>query len=68
MCIDLNREKYEKGLKRRQEEHLRGIRGGEYWQPCMHDQCSSCHGTGVKLDGTACIHGISCPCLKCSPR
>ena len=36
-------------------------------KPCLHNSCTSCHGTGVKLDGTACVHGISCPCSKCSP-
>ena len=36
---------------------------------CMHDNCSSCGGTGIRKDGLgACIHMISCPCSKCSPR
>lgn len=35
-------------------------------QKCLHDTCPSCNGTGVKRDGTMCIHGISCPCPKCS--
>lgn len=38
------------------------------WEPCMHDNCQECHGTGIKLDGTSCIHDISCPCPKCTPR
>ncbi len=37
-------------------------------QPCLHKQCSECHGTGRKKDGTACIHMISCPCPRCTPR
>lgn len=36
-------------------------------QDCLHDNCSSCHGTGRKADGSMCIHMISCPCPKCSP-
>jgi len=65
-----DREQYEKELKKIQEEHLRCVAnyGHEYWQPCMHDQCQECHGTGVKIDGSQCIHGISCPCPKCTPR
>jgi hypothetical protein len=36
---------------------------------CLHDNCSSCDGTGVRKDGLgSCIHMISCPCKKCSPR
>jgi hypothetical protein len=34
---------------------------------CMHDNCLSCHDTGVKVNGSMCIHHISCPCPKCSP-
>lgn len=37
-------------------------------QECLHDQCPECHGTGVKKDGTPCIHYISCPCPKCTPK
>jgi hypothetical protein len=36
--------------------------------PCMHDNCSQCHGTGKKDNGEICVHMISCPCPKCSPR
>ena len=78
--VDLNREQYEEDLKRRQEEHLKRIRenqqqefGKPYenpyqppWQPCLHDGCSQCHGTGLKFDGTVCIHNLSCTCPKCS--
>lgn len=36
---------------------------------CMHDNCPTCGGTGVRKDGLgSCIHMISCPCPKCTPR
>lgn len=35
---------------------------------CMHLNCSSCNGTGVRNDGLGtCIHMMSCPCKRCSP-
>lgn len=34
---------------------------------CLHDSCPECHGTGIKSNGGACVHFISCPCPKCSP-
>lgn len=62
-----DREEYEADLKRRQADHLKAVRGnGIPWQPCMHEQCPSCHGTGITLNGHPCVHGISCPCPKCS--
>lgn len=63
-----DREEYQKDLQRRQEEHLRNTRQNreEHWQPCLHDSCPSCLGTGVKQNGSSCIHGISCPCPRCS--
>jgi hypothetical protein len=76
---DPSREAYENELKRRQDEHLERVRKNtqpygnrnqghqQAWRPCMHDQCSSCYGTGMKFDGSPCIHMISCPCPKCSP-
>lgn len=65
-----DRESYERDLKRRQDEHLRNVRGAHdmNWQACLHDSCPQCVGTGVKIDGSACIHCLSCPCPKCSPR
>lgn len=39
-----------------------------YEEPCLHDSCPECHGTGRKAGGGMCIHGIACPCPKCSPR
>ena len=32
---------------------------------CLHESCPSCHGTGMKEDGSMCIHMISCPCKTC---
>lgn len=64
----MNREQYEKDLRERQKQHLDNVNrfNNSNWQPCMHDQCSTCHGTGVDAFGNACVHGISCPCPKCS--
>lgn len=66
----MNRKQYEEDLARRQKEHLELVHECEMkeWQPCLHDHCTSCHGTGVRLDGSACVHMLSCPCPKCSPR
>lgn len=50
-------------LGRRQREHM--ARVNQNWtdrtqvvvtQPCAHNSCSQCVGTGVKLDGSMCIH------------
>ena len=66
----MNRKDYEEDLRRRQEEHLRNIGnyGDSFWQPCLHEQCPECVGTGIRKDGSFCIHGLSCPCPKCTPR
>lgn len=60
---------YERQLVERQQQHLENVQGTKEgnWQPCMHDQCTDCHGTGIKSNGGICIHGISCPCPKCTP-
>lgn len=58
-------------LRRRQQEHMDKVRRRIFSnseQACMHDQCSQCVGTGVKSDGTLCVHMISCPCPRCRPR
>ena len=35
---------------------------------CMHDNCPTCKGTGIRNDGLgSCVHMISCPCKKCTP-
>lgn len=31
---------------------------------CEHDACSQCHGSGVKSDGTRCVHMMSCSCPR----
>lgn len=36
--------------------------------PCLHDQCPDCQGTGVKRNGSFCVHAISCPCPRCTAR
>ena len=35
---------------------------------CLHNGCSECHGTGRKENGQMCVHMISCPCPRCTPR
>lgn len=61
----MDRDLYEENLRKR---HLRKVQRGLFnWRPCLHDGCSQCHGTGVKLDGSTCVHMISCPCPKCTP-
>jgi hypothetical protein len=36
---------------------------------CLHKQCERCNGTGVdKVTKQSCIHFISCPCKRCTPR
>lgn len=59
-------------LIRRQREHLEQI-NGKNWSynapsTCLHDNCPECIGTGIKKDGSSCIHMISCLCPKCSPQ
>lgn len=64
-----NCDEYERGLKERKKRHLESIRGRNErpWQPCLHDGCSECVGTGIKRDGSACVHSLSCSCPRCSP-
>ena len=66
--VQINQEDYEKDLRRRQQEHLSKVYGNRPFKPCLHDQCPSCRGTGVKFDGSSCIHGLACSCPKCSPQ
>lgn len=35
---------------------------------CLHTLCNECGGTGQKQDGSCCVHYLSCPCNKCTPR
>lgn len=66
----IKREDYEAELRRKQNQHLDNIANNhkDTWRPCLHDQCTACLGTGVKADGSACIHYISCLCPKCTPQ
>ena len=63
----MDRKKYEKELRERQEQHLESIDNfnSQFWKPCLHDQCAQCNGTGIKADGSFCTHWISCDCPKC---
>lgn len=65
----MDREEYERNLKRKQDEHLKMVINQNIsdWQPCMHNSCPLCHGTGIKLDRSMCVHMIACPCPKHSP-
>ena len=65
----MNRYEYEQDLLKRQREHLERVRGKQdtNWRPCLHDSCPNCLGTGIGKNGQMCVHGISCPCPKCSP-
>ncbi len=63
----IDRKQYEEDLQRRQKDHLDNIYGNQNWRPCLHDSCPDCLGTGVKRIGGMCVHGISCPCPKCTP-
>ncbi len=62
----MDKEKYEEELKKKQEEHLKHIQNNQYWSPCLHDSCPECIGTGIKKNGSMCVHMLSCLCPKCS--
>jgi hypothetical protein len=36
-------------------------------QPCKHDMCPECNGSGTKSNGQRCVHALSCPCPRCNP-
>ena len=65
----MNREQYERDLAERQRRHMESLSRAEYrnWKPCAHDQCQSCHGTGLGMFGP-CVHSLYCDCPKCSPQ
>jgi len=68
----LDEDEYYRQLRERQKQHLENVERSlnthkTPFRPCMHDQCTQCQGTGKKLDGSMCIHMISCPCPKCTP-
>lgn len=63
------REKYEKDLAERKRKHLEKVsKEKKEWTPCLHDQCPECIGTGIKKNGSPCVHNLSCNCPKCSFR
>lgn len=66
MNNDTDQEDYYRDLQRRQADHLRKAGCGKPWKPCAHDQCSSCHGTGIRIGGGRCVHMLHCDCPKCS--
>lgn len=35
--------------------------------PCAHLRCPECGGSGIKANGSTCVHMISCRCGRCSP-
>ena len=64
----MNQVDYERDLIVRQKAHLKAVETQRVaWQPCAHDSCPDCVGTGVKRDGASCVHMMTCPCPKCSP-
>lgn len=67
----MDKEAYEEELAKKQRTHLKMVQGNltyrSGWQPCLHDGCTQCCGTGIKLDGSPCIHHLACPCPKCTP-
>jgi len=67
---DLNEEEYYRNLRERQRLHLESVKRRQNgpFRPCTHDSCQLCHGTGIKCDGSACIHFIHCSCPKCCPQ
>jgi hypothetical protein len=60
----------DKNTAEKQRAHLKKVAEnlGQDLQPCLHDGCPECLGTGIKLDGSSCIHMLNCLCPKCTPR
>ncbi len=66
--MDAIKKQHDDDLKKLQKEYLNKILNSN-WKPCLHDGCTQCLGTGVKIGyGTLCIHHISCSCPKCTPQ
>lgn len=36
-------------------------------EPCVHNGCKDCNGSGHKKNGNPCVHMIHCQCPKCNP-
>lgn len=69
----VDRDEYYKDLDKKRQEHIQKQqeykkKNEEPFQPCLHECCPDCFGTGRKVDGSSCIHMISCPCPKCTLR
>lgn len=66
----MNKKKIEKILKEwlNKEGSKTGNTEDLFTQECLHDSCPECHGTGTRRNGNMCVHNISCPCPKCTPR
>ena len=63
----MDRDAYEKDLAEKQKNHLNNVsRNSDEWTPCSHDECIECLGTGIKRNGSQCVHMISCRCPKCN--
>jgi hypothetical protein len=70
----MNKEDYQRDLEERQRIHLENVArlnntnyfNQPIWKPCLHDQCITCHGTGIDAFGKACFHSLYCDCPKCS--
>lgn len=72
--LNPEQDQYEKDLREKQKRHLEEVnkndgwgKGRLPWKPCRHDGCSECHGTGIRKDGSTCVHMISCDCPRCRP-
>lgn len=62
-------DEYDKRIAEQQRRHLASIgTGSQPAEPCAHHSCPECLGTGVKHDGSTCIHMLACFCPRCSPR
>jgi hypothetical protein len=64
----MDKKKYLEDLGKRQKEHLGKVfkHKENMWQPCLHDKCTFCHGTGITVTNQPCMHMLSCNCPKCS--
>lgn len=59
----------DKELIRRRQQHLEALKSRTQkakLSDCAHNRCSQCWGTFRKLDGTPCVHMMSCPCPMCN--
>ena len=47
-------EQNDEDIQRIQKEHLKKVKNIIQSQPCLHNGCPECHGTGIKLNGYKC--------------